>query len=211
MAAWAYHLPPARSAWSTPQWVALHHPLHHMTAVTAHCHFFSVRHHIGPSIVNLRMTRYRGVHVMVAQRMCCAASISISCVRSAWLVLGPTQSLQLWLFYRCQGVLGGLYVPDLVAMTGAYGQIAVGKPASIIRCVCFFLCFWWWSRAVVCSVRGGSATEWSRRLHPSLSYTWLGFMGSHHWWLLAFPPPLARVTSLWKRSSDLPAKMAYSD
>jgi hypothetical protein len=154
------------------------------------------------------MTRYGGVRVMVAWHKCCAASISIGHVRSAWLVLGPTRSLRLWLFYRCLGVLGGSYVSDPVAMTGAYGRIAVGKPASVIGCVCFFLCFRWWSRAVVCSVRGGSATEWSRRLHPSLSYTWLGFMGSLHWWPPAFSPPLARVTSLWKTSSDVPARMA---
>src|SRR5882757_2046846 len=90
MAAWAYHLPPARSAWSISQWVALCHPLRHMTAVTAHCHFLFVCCHIGPSSVNLRTTRYGGVHVMVAQRMCCAASISIARVRSAWLLIGTS-------------------------------------------------------------------------------------------------------------------------
>jgi hypothetical protein len=165
---------------------------------------------MGSSCVNFRMTHYGGVHVMVAQHICCAASISIGHVRSAGLVLGPTLSLWLWLFYRCLGVLGGSYVSDPVAMTGAYGRIAVGKPASVIRCVCFFLCLRCGSRAAVCSVRGGSATGWSRRLHPSLSYIWSGFMGSHHWWLPAFSPPLARVTSLWKTSSDVPARMAYS-
>jgi hypothetical protein len=30
-----------------------------------------VRHHMGSSCVNLRMTHYGGVHVMVAQRMLC--------------------------------------------------------------------------------------------------------------------------------------------
>jgi hypothetical protein len=49
-----------------------------------------VCHHIGSSLVNLHTTRYGGVRVMVAWRICRAASISIGCVRSMWLLIGTS-------------------------------------------------------------------------------------------------------------------------
>jgi hypothetical protein len=49
-----------------------------------------VRRHMGFSHGNLRMTHYGGVHIMVAQHMCHAASISIGHVRSAWLLIGTS-------------------------------------------------------------------------------------------------------------------------
>jgi hypothetical protein len=85
MAAWAYHLPPARSAWSTSQWMALCHPLHHMTFGHHTLPVGFVCHHMGSSRVILRMTRYGRVHVMVAWHICYAASISITAgLKSEW-------------------------------------------------------------------------------------------------------------------------------
>jgi hypothetical protein len=118
MAAWAYYLPPVQSAWNTSQWLALCHPLHHMTAVTTHCPFFFVHHYIGPSIVNLHTTRYGGVHIMVAWHMCLVASISIGCVRSAWLLIGTSLVSRVSVLLQVLGGCGGLLPLNPAAMAG---------------------------------------------------------------------------------------------
>jgi hypothetical protein len=68
--------------------------------------------------VNLRMTRYGGVHVMVAQHMCCAASISIGRVRSAWLLIGTFLVSRVSVLLQVFGGCGGLLPLNPAAMAG---------------------------------------------------------------------------------------------
>jgi hypothetical protein len=77
-----------------------------------------VCHHMGSSCVNLRMTCYGGVHVMVARHICCAASIFIGRMRSAWLLIGTSLVSRVSVLLQVLGDCGGLLPLNPDAMAG---------------------------------------------------------------------------------------------
>jgi hypothetical protein len=75
-----------------------------------------VCHDMGSSLVILHTTRYRGVCVMVMWHICHAASVSIGCMRSTWLLIGTSLVSRVLVLLQVLGGCGGLLLLNPAAM-----------------------------------------------------------------------------------------------